>query len=214
MPELYVGYWGDLGLQKISLDGSQVQREPLNIVLRLAATEPDADGRRRLLCTHSLGTIATMSADFKREKDVTIPNQPLHTIVGADLEKRGQNEYIGLVGSPTFDNVALGVDLDGHELWSYTLPKGVHGRPIEMIASGDVSGDESAEWIIAGADGSIHLLAADGKPVDKFNHGAALAGLNTVKFGNDRVLLISSVHEKPMDGGLGVLEAWTVESAE
>lgn len=213
-PELYVGYWGDLGLQKVSLDAGQVQREPLNFVLRLATTEPDAEGRRRLLGTNSMGTIAAMSSDFKREKDIAIPNQPLHTIAAADLEGRGQNHYVGLVGSPTYDNTLLGVDLDGRELWSYVLPKGVHGRPIEMIAFGDVADSGTAEWIIAGPDGSIHILDSEGNLIDKFNHGAALAGVNATKVGDDRVFLISSVFEKPTDAGVGTLEAWTIGSTE
>ncbi len=111
------------------------------------------------------------------------------------------------------DNTACGISLDGKELWNYTLPPGVHGRPIEVIATGDLTGEAAKQWVIAGADGSIHILAADGKPIDKFNTGAMLTGLGVTKVGDKHVLLVSSALEKPDGDRKGNLEAWLVEIA-
>jgi hypothetical protein len=105
----------------------------------------------------------------------------------------------------------VGITLDGRELWNYSLPAGVHGRPIEVVTSGDIAGDGTREWLIAGADGSIHILAADGKPIDKFNTGTLLVGLGAAKFGDKRVLLVASALDKPDGDRKGTLEAWLVE---
>ena len=90
---------------------------------------------------------------------------------------------------------------------------GVHARPIEVISTADLSGDGSKEWLIAGPDGSVHVLSADGKQVDKFNTGSTMAGLAAGKFGDQRVLLISKVLDKPQGDVKGTLEAWQVETA-
>jgi hypothetical protein len=58
------------------------------------------------------------------------------------------------------------------------------------------------QWILPGPDGSIHFIAADGKPLDKFNYGAALQGLATVEIDGRPVLVVASAN--------GV-EAWKVE---
>ncbi|HEY2827253.1 MAG TPA: hypothetical protein VGJ04_06600, partial [Pirellulales bacterium] len=72
-------------------------------------------------------------------------------------------------------------------------------------------GDTAKQWLIAGPDGSIHILGADGKPVDKFNTGSTLAGVAANKIGDQRVLLISKVFDKPQGDAKGTLEAWQVE---
>ncbi len=87
----------------------------------------------------------------------------------------------------------------------------MHARPIEVITTGDIAGDGTKEWLIAGPDGSVHILSSDGKLVDKFNTGSTLAGLAADKFGDQRVLLISKVLDKPQDDAKGVLEAWQIE---
>jgi outer membrane lipoprotein-sorting protein len=213
-PQLYVGYWGDLGVQGVALDGDRLWRDrSIQFVFRLATTEPDEQGRRHLLCTDNRGSIAMFDAEGKPEKEISFPNRNVYYVVGDDLEGHGKNNYCTLVGTTTGDNIALGISLDGKELWDYTLPVGVHARPIEVITTGDVAGDGSKEWLIAAPDGSIHILAADGKPVDKFNTGSTLAGLGVEKSGDQRLLLISKVFDQPQGDAKGVLEAWQIEPA-
>ncbi len=213
--DLAVGYWGDTGVQRVSLSGERLWREPsMQLVLRMTASDPDADGHRRLLCTNSRGTIIPVTAEGKAESEIVIPNRHMHKLIGADLEGNGRQDFCGLAGSITNDFTALGIGLDGRELWNYALPPGVPARPIEMVTAGDVNGDGAREWIIAGADGSIHLLTRDGKAVDKFNYGASLSGLGFTRSGDQRLLLVSSVLEKPNGDTKGTLEAWKLEPAD
>jgi outer membrane lipoprotein-sorting protein/outer membrane protein assembly factor BamB len=213
-PQLYVGYWGDLGVQGVSLDGERLWRDrSVQFVFRLAATEPDEQGHRSLLCTHNRGNIAKFSADGKPQPEINFPNRNIYYLVGDDVQGHGKNDYCALVGTTTGENIALGVSLDGKEKWDYTLPAGVHARPIEVISTGELNGEGGKEWIIAGPDGSIHILTADGKQLDKFNTGSTLAGVAADKFGDQRVLLISKVFDKPQGDVKGTLEAWQVEPA-
>ncbi len=209
---LYVGYWGDVGLQGVSLDGNRLWRErTLGFALPCTTTDPDADGKRKLLCTHSRGTIVAFNAEGKPQGEVVIPNRFVAVVYGADLKGDNKNSYCALAITPEGANEAVGITLDGQQLWNYALPNGVSGRPVETVTTGDIAGDGSKQWLLAGADGSVHILAADGKPLDKFNTGTGLTGLGAANFGDKHVLLIASLLEKPDGDKKGVLEAWQVE---
>ena len=80
-------------------------------------------------------------ADGKLEKEISFPNRNVYYVVGDDVDGSGKNSYCSLVGTTSGDNIAMGISLDGKELWNYTLPVGVHARPIEVIGTGDLTGD-------------------------------------------------------------------------
>ena len=61
------------------------------------------------------------------------------------------------------------------------------------------------EWWLAGPDGSIHLITADGKLFDSFFYGQALSGIAAGKLGDAAVLLVAAE-----DG----LTAWEVTAPE
>ncbi|HEY2883127.1 MAG TPA: DUF2092 domain-containing protein [Pirellulales bacterium] len=213
-PQLCVSYWGDIGVQGVALDGNRLWRDrSLQFVLRTAVTDRDAAGHRQLLCTHSKGTIVPLDFEGKPEKEIVVPDRRVYYVAAADLAGKGQSNYCALAGSVVNDNTALGISLDGKELWNYPLPPGVHGRPIEVITSGDLTGETEKQWLIAGADGSIHMVSADGKPIDKFNTGAMLTGVGAAKIGEKHLLLVSSALAKPDGERKGNLEAWLVEPA-
>jgi outer membrane protein assembly factor BamB len=100
------------------------------------------------------------------------------------------------------DNLAIGLTLDGKELWNYPLPAGVQPQPIEPIIAGRLTRSGASQWILPAPDGSIHVLSADGKPWDKFNAGVTLQGLATVDVAGQPALVIASANG---------LEAWKVE---
>ncbi len=127
----------------------------------------------------------------------------LHWIVAADLRGDGQPLWCAMVAPKLGENLAIGLSLDGKELWTYPLPAGVQPQPIEPIIPGKLTRSGPGQWILPGPDGSIHVVSADGKPWDKFNSGLILQGLATVEIAGQPVLVVSS--------GNG-LEAWKVEA--
>jgi hypothetical protein len=99
-------------------------------------------------------------------------------------------------------DTAVGLSTDVREKWQYELPLGAQSVPaLEMIASGRIVGQEG-QWLLAGADGSIHVLSADGSLVDRFNYGAAISGLGVAQLNSQPALLVATAK--------GV-DAWAVQ---
>jgi len=205
-PEICVGYWGVVGVQGVSLEGRRIWfNRTLSTVLRLAILGPDADDHRRLLCTNDLGTLIILDARGERQGEITVPDRPIHWIVAADLDGDDQPELCGLSPSEEGSFTAVGLNLQGEVLWSYPLPRGVHRHPIDAVLAGRLLADGPGQWLVGAADGSIHVIAADGKLVDRFNYGAPLTGLATTQLDGRPVLLVSTPE---------ALDAWQVESRQ
>jgi peroxiredoxin len=207
--KMYVSYWGVVGVQAVSLEGNLLwsNRTAVSSVPCMAIGGPDAKGRRDLFCTGRSGTVVLLDAQLQRRGEVNVGNRLLFRIADADLRGDGKPVWCGLaelkIGEPTAVGFSLvdGPPLSGEELWRYPLPKGVQSQPIEPIISGKVTRDGAGQWLLPGADGSIHVISADGKPLDKFNYGAVLQGLATFEAGGQPVLVVASP---------GGLEAWKI----
>jgi cytochrome c biogenesis protein CcmG/thiol:disulfide interchange protein DsbE len=200
--EIAVGYWGDVGLQYVTLDGKRAWTDrTLQFVLRLATSGADENNKRRLLAANSHGTVGVFNPEGKPAEPVTIVGRPLQTIYAADLDGDAKPELSGLSYRSLGANSLVGFDLEGKELWSYDLPTGVHEKPIEPITHARLLGKQG-QWLAAGADGSVHILGVDGKLIDTFHYGASLAGLAGAQIDGEPVLLIASEQG---------LEAWKLE---
>ncbi|HEY4761102.1 MAG TPA: redoxin domain-containing protein [Thermoguttaceae bacterium] len=202
-PKMYVSYWGVVGVQAVSLEGKRIWSNRLiSNVIRIAITEPNADGQRQLLCANNNGILVTLDANGQRVSEIPIPNRMIFWIVGGDLLGNGQLQWCGLAAPKLGENIAVGLNLKGEELWSYNLPIGVQPQPIEPIIPGKITRDGPGQWLLPGPDGSINILASNGKPIDSFNTGAVLHGLATVEIDGQPAIVIASPNG---------LEAWKVE---
>jgi len=191
----YVGYWGVVGVQEVSLEGKRLAyNRSLADVSQIAVSGPDAQGRRQLLCTNNTGALAVIDAGdvLKLQRQVAVPGRFLRWITAADLTADGRPEWCALgLGQPA-DNPLIGLDLQGNELWSHDLPPGIHEKPIEQIVSGRLFVGAQGQWLLPGTDGSIHIVAADGKLIDRFNYGAVLTGLATAESDDRPMLIVAS----------------------
>jgi thiol-disulfide isomerase/thioredoxin len=201
--ELAVGYWGDLGVQYVTLDGKRAWTDrSMQFVLRVAPSVNEADGAAKLYCVNSRGSIGVLGPGGKPGTEITVAGRPFQTIYCADLDGDGKPELSGLSYRSLAANSLAGFDLEGNELWNYELPTGVHEKPIESVTTARLFGQQS-QWLVAGADGSIHILSHDGKLIDKFNFGAALTGLAGAQIGGEPVLFVAT------EAGF---EAWKLEA--
>ncbi|MBN2579833.1 MAG: redoxin domain-containing protein [Pirellulales bacterium] len=199
-PEMYVGYWGVVGVQAVTLEGKRLwTNRSLNNVASLAVGPPDAEGKRNLICTDGSGSLVSLDAEGQRVAEASVPDYPLSCLVGAELD--GAVQWCGWSIPRPDKTAALGLTLTGKELWHYDLPPGLPTKPVDKIVPGRLSPAGSGVWIVPGPDGSIHFLAADGKPIDRFNYGAAIQGLATVEI-DGRIVLAVAADD---------LEAWTIE---
>ena len=201
--KLYLSYLGTVGVQSASLEGKRLwANRSIADALGIAIGGADAKGRRNLYCTNSSNSLVVLDAQGQRQGEIEVPERMLRSIVAADLRGDGQLLWCGMAAPKLGDNLAVGLSLHGGELWKYALPAGVHPQPIEPIIAGKLTREKPGQWILPGPDGSVHVVSADGKPVDKFNSGLKLQGLATVEVNAKPVLVMAS------DKGL---EAWTVE---
>jgi thiol-disulfide isomerase/thioredoxin len=191
--ELCLGYWGVNGAQAASLEGKLLwSNKSVDTVLRVAVLSPDAEGKRNVLCTNNRGSLVILDPEGKLQGELEVPGQMFHWIVAADLDGQEPLELCGLSARELGVSEAVGVNLKGEQLWTYPLPKGVHMRPIELIIPGRLKNEGPGQWLLPAADGSIHVIAADGKPIDEFNYGNALDGLATAQIDGKPVLLVAS----------------------
>jgi hypothetical protein len=195
-PQICVGYWGIVGVQAVSPNGERLwSNRSLANVIRMAVGDPDEKGRRNLFCTNNgnnAGAIVALDAAGERRGEIAIPNRPLHTLVAADLAGNGHSSWCGLSATKLGEDVAVGFSLEGEELWNYALPQGPHPRPIELILSGKLLPNGPGQWILPGADGSIHVLSPEGKLLERFNYGETLQGLTVVEIGGKPALIVAT----------------------
>ena len=201
--EAYVAYRGAAGLQQVSLEGKRFwSNRSISALVQIAVGGTKDRGPTLLVCTSESGALTMIDSQGKRLGDVTLPGRFLHRIVAADLDGDGKPHWCGLAPQADGSSLALGLNLEGEELWSYALPAGIHRQPIEPVIAGRLLPGAQDQWLLPGPDGSIHVLGADGKLLDSFNYGAELAGLATAELDGKPLLIVST-----QDG----LEAWKVE---
>lgn len=201
--EAYVGYRDVVGVQRVSLEGKRLWSNRSVIdVAQIAFSGPDAQGARHLACTSRSGALTKIDSAGRRLGEVSLLGRFLHRIVAADLDGDGVPQWCGMAVQEDGRNVAVGLSEAGKESFSYELPVGVHRRQIEPIVAGRLLPGAAGQWLLPGADGSIHVVAGDGKLLDRFNYGAELAGLATTELDGKRLLIVATPD---------ALEAWRVE---
>lgn len=202
IPEMYVGYFGVVGVHAVSLEGRRTaaQRQIANVTrIAVGGFDPQIGGV--LYCTNSSGPLVVLDAKLERVGEVAVGDLGFVQIASADLTGNPQPQFCGLIVPQLGKTVAIGFDAAGQELWQYLLPEGIHERPVEQIISGRLVGN-SGQWILPGCDGSIHVLSPKGELIDRFNYGQLLTGLAVVEDQGRPVLVVAT--------GEGV-EAWAVE---
>ncbi len=205
---LAVGYFGVVGVQGVSLEGERTWANKSVVQsMRLDVLAPDPQGRRGLLCINNPvdGTptgLVVLDAKGQREREFQVANRSFVWIAAADLDGDGRSEICGLAPTEAGNIEALGLSLEGRELWSHPLPRGMHEHQIEAVIAGKLFANQPQCWLLAGADGTIRIVDPSGKLLDQFAYGAPLTGLATAQWDAKHVLLVSTP---------GSVDAWEVE---
>jgi outer membrane lipoprotein-sorting protein/peroxiredoxin len=195
--EMAVGYRAPVGVHGVTLDGQRLWRNRnAENVLRLDVTGRDDQGKRQLLVAE--GMILPIDAAGAGRAPIALPDGFVRQIFTADLDGDERSEWCAIALKPSTSgglgtDVAVGLSPRGTKLWSYSLPEGIHPHPaLEMVTSGNLMDGDIGQWVIAAADGSIHILAMDGTLIDRFNYGAAITGLAIANFAGRPTLLVST----------------------
>jgi hypothetical protein len=201
-PTLLVGYWDAVGVQGVSLAGKRLWgNRVMQTAFRLAISAKNADGKRNVLCVNGSETIGPFNSDGKAVEFVNLPGRMIEWIASDDLGPEGQTKTVLISAHDPQKSHFIGLDDDGREQWTYATIKGTPQKPVERVVSGKLA-DGRGVWLLAVADGSIHFVLPDGKPLDKFNYGSELTGLALAVIDGKNVLIVAS-----KDG----LTAWQVD---
>lgn len=185
--KLYVGYLGQVGVHEAGLDGKRIwSNRSLDTVLGLAAVQEGSG--RRLLATYR-NQIIVLDAKGERTGEVTVGRRPLEHLAVSEPDASQRRNLAGLAAIDFGAYAVVGIDPARGETWSYELPKGINERPVESIVPGRLGAETI--WLVPAADGSIHLLDAGGRLIDRFSLGAATSGLATVEVDGKPVLIVA-----------------------
>jgi len=191
LPDVNVSYWGVVGVQSITLDGQRRWADrALENVFCLAVT---AEGSQHgLLAADGRGMLVPIDDSGKDGSPLSLPGRFLRWMLLSDLNGDGHTECCAIASTKVGVEAAVGLSPKGDLLWSYDLPVGAQSNAaLEMIAAGRLHGN-TGNWVLAGADGSIHILAADGKPLDVFHVGDAISGLAVTTINGHGVLVVAT----------------------
>jgi peroxiredoxin len=195
---VYISFGSTVGVKCVSLDGGPIWScRSLFNVSRILPGPADPQGHRDLYCISEGSSLAVLDATGQLRDATRIPGEgDIQSLVHADLTG-GQETWCGIMqvhdkrqlaaGSFT----ALGLTSKGEVAWKYELPFGVQ-QPVDSIVIGRVLPGPARQWLLPGSDGSVHVLAADGALIDRFNYGEQVSGLAVVEIERKPALLISS----------------------
>ncbi len=192
-PEIVLGSSGKVGLQAASLAGQRLWENRSLGAVRDVAPADLRDGKRDVLCVTGEGHIVPVSPSG--EADTRLPGceRPLRAVVTGPVAADGGWAAVGMASLERGRNAALGIGADGHTLWEMPLADGVHRQAaIEPIAWADLLGTPRRQWLVAAPDGSVAIAWADGRVVDRYQHGAALTGIGGYRRGNEGFIVLAT----------------------
>jgi hypothetical protein len=192
--DILVAAAGGAGVVAASLQGDVRWRNgSVPGAISLAVALPDDLGSRMIFVSgDEKGTIGRINRFGNAEPPVSVRNWPIARILGGQFTASQQANFLALATSAKNEPFAVGLTDELTEKWNYPLPLGVHQNPIEPVAASQVVPGHQGEWWIAGPDGSVHLITADGQLFDSFFTGTPLTGIAATKIGEKAVLLLSS----------------------
>jgi len=200
--EILVAAAGGAGVVALSTQGElRWRNDKLPTALSVALSAADDVGSRAIFVTgDEKGSVTRINRFGNEEPPVTVGKWPIMRIFGAPFSANdaksqanlSQANLFGLSTNAKNEPYAIGLNSELAERWNYPLPLGVHQVPIEPVTPSQALFPKSGEWWIAGPDGSVHLIAADGQLFDSFFTGSPLTGIAATKLDDQPVLLVSS----------------------
>ena len=192
--EAVIGFLGVVGVQAISLDGKRLwSNRTAAVAFRIGVLPgPQRQPPTFLVTNTSRGSAVQISHDGQRMGEIIVPGRTIAWLAAADLDGDGTAELCGLDPKDFAQTEAFGFNLAGDELWKYTLPKGMVQHPVEQIVHGRLLPGKTEQWILVGADGSVHILDKAGQLVDRFNVGELITGVAVAQHEGAPVLVVAT----------------------
>ncbi|MBA4106120.1 MAG: hypothetical protein C0485_10200 [Pirellula sp.] len=196
-PQLYVGYWGGVGVQGVGLDGKRRWAiRSFNQVVQLTVAPADlpnsADPSAQTLWgTSDRGTIFVLGPDGKPQPEIVVGlREIMHLAIRSEaIEDAARCAGLAVETVGHYD--VVGFDPDGEVRWQYELPAGEYAQQVERIQPVNLPGHGPA-WMIAAPNGSIIWLDPQGQLIDQFRYAQPLTGLSLTNTPEGAILLVST----------------------
>jgi len=198
---LGVGFWGLAGVHGVPLDGRRPWRcRAVSSILSVAVSAPDSVGLRQFLIANDRGPIVPINRFGHPYPSKHVASHTLFHLVTARFPEPRSTAYCGLSYDAQGKLVVVGIDAKLDEVWSYAMPVDTYHGQLQVVTSGQLLERPGGQWLVAGRDGSIHVIAHDGGLSDQFHYGEHLTGLAMTRIGSKGVLLVAT--QKGVDAWL------------
>lgn len=193
--ELFVAFAGAAGVHCADLQGKQKWvNHGLPDALSLA-TQPSVEDRPwELFVSGSRGELLGIDKTGTGNRSVPF-SRPLFRIYATSAPEAGDACFCGITFDPSGKVVAIGLNRQFHETWTRELPGGMFRYPVQFVASGLWTSPGQNVWLLAGADGTVHVIAADGQLQDYFAIGQDVRGLAIARRGSEPIVLLAQQGE-------------------
>jgi hypothetical protein len=198
--ELGVGFWGATGVHAVSLSGSCLwSNNELSHVSSLAV-DAASSATPTVWAASASGQVVAIDRQG-RVQAANPAGRHLHHLFGSPADASGTG-LCAIAYETTGRRLALDLNSGASPRWKYELPAGSFQNPIRFATSAPLLDRDSRQWVFAGPDGSVHVVAGDGQLHDHFYTGLQLTGIAGGRRGAAGLLVVSSA--------TGV-KAWQVE---
>ena len=189
-PELYVGFWGPLGVHVVSLDGQRSwSSRVIANVLSLAPRPGAGDYSGVLLVSNDRGGISVFDEKGESKRTIAVPGQNIHHLFNGHREN-GVAGYLGIAFAPNEAPSAIGLAANFEEQWSLELSPGPFRG--QLVGYGKFLRKTRGDWIVAGSDGTIRIIGQDGEFFDYFSLGQTVTALATGKYQDTPCLFVAT----------------------
>jgi thiol-disulfide isomerase/thioredoxin len=197
-PQIVVGYRGGRGIQAGTLTGEQLWTNRfLDHVLNVGEGPSGEKDTRSIWCTSTRGTVVEIDSLGQASREIVVPG---HAIVALQPEFGKSEWHCGVSQLNPSQYSVVAFNEEGKVQWEYSLPEGAY-KMLPPISRMD-PGDKTDGCLVAGPDGSLHFLDADGALVDRFDYGSPINDLAVMPTDDGIFLWVSAG---------GRLTAWWIQ---
>jgi outer membrane lipoprotein-sorting protein len=188
--ELVVGFWGSQGVHCVALDGTRrwANTESPNVFTVLARQSAAAPAQ--LWVAGAAGQPLSLNANGKSTGDKSLDQLRIHHLFQSRVGQDGS--LCGVSYAADGNRLVVGLDPSLRSTWRYELPAGSFPTQVSFITSAEILADGEDHWLVAGPDGSVHVISNDGRFTDTFHTGEALRGLAGGRDANSGILIVST----------------------
>lgn len=174
--EIYVSFRDPVGLHRVSSQGKRIWSN--RRVTGIASISQDPAGFGRLLTCGDDGAIHPIFfSDGRYEKAIVIAGRTIHRLAKSASRSSRPTQMMGMSFTLEGRLIAIGMNRNLQEQWSYGLPNGIYQSQVQSPVSVSMLGGNPLQWLLAGPDGSVHVVSDDGTFFDTFNSGFNVTGL-------------------------------------